>query len=282
MKFLFKIEDALNSAILWIGSYLNKGWVKVRPAWFMRFVAWWTVQKSKLQSIPALCRDFVAKNKEAPKNILKVDYKGIFSQAIEAGKKAYSQNKKDSPIKAVLSALAIPFNFIFKWAKSLSPGQFLLLFSSTLASIMAILGITINSYRLVEKSSQMSRSPASIEVENLYDRPGYYKKETREVSFTNVKLPVFVMGITELQSLMIDFSVNTSNRATRQWLEKHEFQVRDHLVLTVEPLLPAYPMTDEGRVVLTEKLKHEINTFLKTREVEGEVKEVRIIYILAN
>lgn len=282
MKFLFKIEDALNSALIWVGAQMSKGWLKVRPAWFVRFSSWWLIQVNRMKSIPGKMKAFIAENKEAPKSILKVDYKGIFVQALEAGKKAYAQQKQDSPIKAILSALGMPFNFLYKWAKSLSPAQFLLLFSSTFASILAVLGIAINSYRLVEKSSQVGRQPASVELEDNYNRPGYYKKETREVSFTNVKLPVFVTGITELQSLMIDFSVNTSNRATRQWLERHEFQVRDHLVLTVEPLLPAYPMTDEGRAVLTEKLKHEINIFLKTRNVEGEVREVRLIYILAN
>lgn len=282
MKFLFKIEDLLNSALFWVGGKISKGWEKVRPAWVVRLSTWWSLQVAKLKSIPVKLKQFIAKNKEAPKAILSVDYKGIFTQALETGKKAYLQHKQSSPVKAILSALGMPFNFLFKWAKSLSPVQFVLLFSSTMASVLAVLGITLNSYRMVQKSEQRGRSPASVELEDPYDRPGYYKKETREVSFTNVKLPVFIMGITELQSLMIDFSVNASNRATKQWLERHEFQVRDHLVLTVEPLLPAYPLTDEGRAVLTEKIKHEINVFLKNREVEGEVREVRLIYILAN
>ena len=79
-----------------------------------------------------------------------------------------------------------------------------------------------------------------------------------------------------------DFSVTASNRTTRKWLEVHEFELRDHLVSTLEPVMPTFPMTDEGRAMLAEKLKNEVTDFLSTHKVEGSAKEVRIVYILAH
>lgn len=282
MKFLFKIEDLLNAGLLWLGEKIASTWVKVCPPRLARWTTSCAGFLSYLRSLPALLKARVLELKSSPKDLLKLDYKGVFTQAIDAGKKVYEQHKHHSPLKAVLAALSTPFNFVFAWAKTLGPGHFALLFTFSVGSVLAVLGIAINSHRILEKSRGAERAPASVEAVDPYGRPEYYKKETREVSYTNVKLPVFVTGITELRSLLVDFSVNTSNRATRQWLERHEFEVRDHLVLTVEPVLPAFPMTDEGRKILTDKLKHELNVFLRKHEIEGEVDEVHLLYILAN
>lgn len=281
MKFLFKIEDAINNGLFWLGDKLLQIWTKICPTWLARWQEKLMQLVAFIKALPQKLKSKALELKDSPRELLKVDYKGIFTQAIEAGKKVYAQHKQHSPIKAILAALSTPFTFLYQWAKSLSPAHFVVLFTFTMGSLLSVMGIAINSHRIMEKSN-VERAPASVEVLDPYDRPEYYKKETREVTFTNVKLPVFVTGITELRSLLVDFSVITSNRATKQWLERHEFQVRDHLVLTVEPVLPAFPMTDEGRTILVDKLKHELNLFLASQSVDGTVSEVRIVYILAN
>lgn len=81
---------------------------------------------------------------------------------------------------------------------------------------------------------------------------------------------------------MVDISILTSNRATKVWLNKNEFSLRDHLVLTVEPVLPTFPMTEEGRQVIATKMRDEINVFLRAQGVEGEALEVRLIHVLAH
>jgi len=65
-------------------------------------------------------------------------------------------------------------------------------------------------------------------------------------------------------------------------LEKLEFQLRDHLILNVEPMLASFPLEEEGKQILREKLTMEINDFLSERKIVGEVKEIKLIYILAN
>lgn len=283
MNFLNKIEDLLNRALLWLGALLLKAWMKVCPAWLLRLQTRVLEKVEYLKTSPARLKARALELKDSRKELLKVDYRGVFTQAIEAGKKVYNEQKSNSPLKAMLSALATPFEFLFKWAQSLSPAQFTLLFAFTTASVMSGVGIALNSHRIMEKASQDGRSPASVPVEvDPYDRPEYYKRETREVSYTNVKVPVFVTGLTDLKSLLIDFSVNATNRKTKQWLERHEFEVRDHLVMTVEPVLPTFPLTDEGRTVVMEKLKREINIFLEMNKVDGKVHQVHLIYVLAN
>lgn len=281
MKFLFKIEDLLNTGLCWLGEKIVQVWIKICPAWLARWQGKISHRLTQIKALPTTVKARALALKDSPRELLKVDYKGVFTQAMEAAKKVYAQHKQHSPLKAIVSALAAPFGFLYQWAKSLKPAHFVLLFVFTLGSVLSLMGIAINSHRIL-KQSDAARAPASVEQVDPYDRPEYYKKETREVTFTNVKLPVFVTGITELRSLLVDFSTITSNRATKQWLERHEFQIRDHLVLTVEPVLPAFPMTDEGRTILVDKLKHELNIFLAQNQIEGTVTEVRIVYILAN
>jgi flagellar basal body-associated protein FliL len=169
---------------------------------------------------------------------------------------------------------------LYKWATGLKPAHFAILFTFTTASILSVMSIVVQSQKMLASNEQASRAPAS--AEDPYNRPAYYKLNEREISFNNVKVPIYITGINELRALIIDFSVVTSNRATKKWLEKNEFQMRDHLIQTLEPVLPAFPMTDEGRTVITDKLKSELNAFLAHNKIEGEIKEARLVYILAH
>lgn len=273
MKMFEKIEDLINRGLFWLGDKLalifGVLWKKICPS---RVQAWLERTRARLAAARdwrAKLRSSVGKVREAQSK-LKDEYKGVFAQAVDAAKKS-----KGSPLKA----LGAPFAFLVDWAKTLSPVQSLLLFGFTFGSLFAVVGIGFNSHRILQKS-QAARAPAS--VEELYMRPEYYKKETRETTFTNVKVPVFVQGLNELKSLIIDFSVITSNRQTKRWLERHEFQARDHLVLGMEPVIPSFPMSEEGKVVITNKIQRELNAYLEENKIDGEVLEVRIIYILGN
>jgi hypothetical protein len=51
---------------------------------------------------------------------------------------------------------------------------------------------------------------------------------------------------------------------------------------TIEPVTATFPMTDEGRAMMSEKIISELNIFLAKNSIEGQVKEVKIIHILAH
>ena len=280
MKFLIKLEDLANRGLLWLGDKFLLLWNKICPPVLKRvwekltsFVA---AVLNAIKAIPAQGKGLWGRRQE-----LVSDYQGVFSQALDAGRKAFAATKNNSPLKALWMALATPFKFLFDWAAGLKPAHFVLLFVFTTASALSVLGIVVESRKILSTEEQAGRAPASAETD-AYQRPDYHKKNERELTFNNVKIPVYVTGANELRSLIIDFSVVTSNRATKAWLESREFQMRDHLVHVLEPVLPAFPMSDEGRTMLTEKLQQEVNHFLELHQVEGVVKETRLIYILAH
>jgi flagellar basal body-associated protein FliL len=271
MNFLFKIEDLLNNMLLWLGHKLMLLWNKICPSWMKTK---WMVLKLKITEL----KNFRPKLKPRDLLKIKVDYMGVFAAALDAGQKAYQKSKQHSPLKAVIVALSVPFGYLFQWASTLKPAHFVILFVFTTASVLSLMGIMIQSKRMLQDESA-ARAPASAEL--AYSRPAYHKIDQREISFNNVKIPVYITGINELRALIIDFSLVTSNRATKRWLEKNEFQMRDHLIQTLEPVLPSFPMTEEGRSMITDKLKDELNVFLINHNVEGEINEARLVYILA-
>ncbi len=277
MKLFVKLEDLINRGLFWVGGLMFRAWMKVCPGWLLRAHGRWREIWASVLAMPAKLKEAA---KAAPKQLLAVDYKGVLNQATDAARKVYEKHRQSSPLRAISEAGLAPFRYLYQWAADQGPLQFTLLMGGTLASLVAVCGIYLSAHKMLNPGGA-SRAPASEPVDE-YARPVYYKQETRIVTFSNLQLPVYVQGNNELRSLIIDFSVQASNRFTKNWVGRHEFQIRDHLAMTLEPVLPAFPMTDEGRTMLAEKLKQEFNVFLAAQKIEGVVEDVRIIYVLGH
>jgi flagellar basal body-associated protein FliL len=117
----------------------------------------------------------------------------------------------------------------------------------------------------------------------LYDyeeRPVYYNQNKKLIKIANVKVPLMVHSVNDMDNIVIDFSILCSNRFTRLYLNEHDYELRDHLFVSFEPIDPDFTVDEEGKWILKEKLKDEINMFLEERNVEGYVEDVHIIDIL--
>jgi len=175
----------------------------------------------------------------------------------------------------------LPWYLVTIHSRSLSALQMLLLITLSISSIISLFAINTSVRQLAHKYL-VSRMPASIEEEAIYDRPDYYKKDLRHVEITNLRLPVFFSNVNELKTVDIDFMITTSNRFSRTFIHKHDLHLRDHLFLNLEPIVPSLPLNDEGKEIIRQKLLRETDEFLKKHKIEGHVTEVKITYILAN
>lgn len=124
------------------------------------------------------------------------------------------------------------------------------------------------------------RAPASIEV--FEKRPEYYKRGDRTMVVRNVKIPLYIEDIKQVKSILIEFGVRTTTRFAKIYLEHYDYKLRDQIFMTMEPVLSSFPLEEEGKDVLKEKLQNEINVFLKKENVEGEVEAIKILYIIAH
>ncbi len=286
MDFLTKIENLINHLIIKLQE-LTVSFIKKRtPAKvkviLMKLQNAWLFCVINFKRLPQITKTwliaFIAKTKA---NLLSYNYKAKLKETYDAAMAQYKlrQPKNAGKFKAILYA---PFMMMAQWLKGLSTAQSVLLLGFTAASFLAVCNIVFSGNRLLNQHLNEGRAPASIEDEIAYPRPVYYKKPTKHLEITSIRLPVYIPEVNELRSIDIDFVATLSNRSTRKWLEKKEFQLRDYLILHVEPLSASFPLEEEGKEIIRKKLLAEIDDFLILHQQDGHVTELKLTYILAN
>ena len=290
MKFLLKIEDAINHVLILIGDlFMNLLKKLMHPKLILLIerikqaiaegIQWLkNLPKLIIQKTPIFISWF--------KNYLKTfNYKTELEKTFAVAIAQYEKTQAGHKLSKLKQILLVPFLIVGQWLQGLTAAQTVILLGSTAASVLAAINIFFSSHRVLESHQYGYRSPASMEFEEeevVYERPDYYKQEFRHLQLTNVRLPVYVTDINELKHIDIDFTATLSNRMGRMMMERLEFQLRDHLILEVEPMEVNSPLFDEGKEILRQKLMQEINTFLKSRQIEGYVQDLKLTYILGN
>lgn len=219
---------------------------------------------------------------KAKAKAVEYNIKAILGETLQKAQAQYKE-KSNGSLGKVKSLLLTPVFLFSQWLKGLSTMQSLLLMTFTGLSVLAVIGIGFSGQKLAKNHFDTGRVPASAPEEDVaYERPEYYKKQTRFYEVTNLRLPVYVADVNELKSVDVDFTATLSNRSSKQYLEKNEFRLRDHLILQIEPSVASFPLTDEGREIIRRKILLEMNDFLATNEIQGEVTELKVTYVLAN
>jgi flagellar basal body-associated protein FliL len=116
----------------------------------------------------------------------------------------------------------------------------------------------------------------------LPSRPQYFRQAERMTSVADINLQIFLEDTHRNRQVWLDFSVLASNRNVILYLKDHEVELKDHLTTNVEPVIPQLPVEDEGRLIIKEKLRSEINQFLEKNGIEGKILEIYIDYLMVS
>ena len=154
--------------------------------------------------------------------------------------------------------------------------------TATLSTVMIITAVSIwyNSEDLYLKV----RGPASDEdAIQIGVRPNYYKRDEKYFTIFNLRMPLYIESIHNPKLVKIDFTIQTSNKYIKAYfLEvQNEYLIHDRLNMMVHPIIPSLPLSEEGKVILKDKLMIELNGLIKDLKLEGEIKDVYINSILA-
>ncbi len=288
MGLLEKLETFINNMLILLGDRFTRMCVKlISPrvrAVYTKIINWIVITIAWCKNLPALLKKggpalfaniknyfFASKYKEK--------FQESYKAAISQYKKSQAGSKKASEFKTLLLT---PFLIMGQWMKGLSSAQTVLLLGFTSASVLSGINMVFTGNRMMGQHKTELRSPASVEDEVSYDRPEYYKEQSRHLAIASLRLPVYVANVNELRTIDIDFTATMSNRLSRMQLEILEFQLRDHLVLNVEPMLASFPLEEEGKIIIREKMTMEIKSFMVAHDIQGEVLEIKLVYILAN
>lgn len=286
MKFLTKLENIINNFLFRLTERMVKLIRKVIPArvqiFWGKLLNFIELSKTRLKALPRQTLTYTLRTAISLKSLLLTfDFRSKLSQTFQIALTQYKE-KKPKSISKLKTFLLAPFLILGQWLQGLSAAQSMLLLTFSAASFLAGINIIFSGQRLVSHNSAQTRTPASIEEELKYDRPGYYKRQERHLEVTNMRLPVYIGKLNEVKSVDIDFTITLSNRNSRRFLSKHEFELRDHVILNMEPLIATFPLEDEGKEVLREKIWKEIDIFMEENKIEGSVEDLKLTYILAN
>jgi hypothetical protein len=100
-------------------------------------------------------------------------------------------------------------------------------------------------------------------VQVMEGRPFYFLQTEKIYGLKDVNLQIFLEDTKRNRQVYFDFSMLATNRYIVMFLTEHEIQLRDYLTTNVEPVLPRLPLEEEGRGIIKDKIRDEVNEFLK-------------------
>ena len=122
-----------------------------------------------------------------------------------------------------------------------------------------------------------------IEIKQVLEgRPKYFQMTEKQFPVKNVNLQLFLEDTKRNRQIYVDFTALASNRNAVLFLKDHEVEVRDFINMNVEPVIPQLPIEEEGRQIIKDKIRVELNQFLKNNGIEGRILEVYVDYIMVS
>ena len=286
-KKLEKLENKINKTLLAIGAWFVALMHKIVPK-----IVFEKIHQTKLkiknwyklkveQTIAFLIK---AKDKI-------IHYKDVLMVSIDSFQKFPIKEKllgvtgrfKDVLLKTpfknhvnwICDKLSVATNRFSTFVNKTGKQQLAIAFTALLMIGVGVLSMYDSSTQIYNTEFQ-SRAPAS--AQEYDEKPVYYMYQRKTATVFKVAVPIYRDNVNEIRRVTIDFSVRTSTRFAKKYLEFHTQKLKDFFFTNVEPVQSSFPIEEEGKHVLKEKIHYEVNNFLLREGVEGVVEEVNLVY----
>ena len=252
------------------------------------------IQESKKELIKRLI-DFKDKSIVFSKKLLK-DLKSIKRSVSRNFRQlnSFIENfsiKKIDFKKILLSLLAflnVPFKKITSFLSSIPTEKYIIGFVS-LIILSTFTLISYNSINEIYKNKTGEdlikfSTPEEKKEPDFIERPVYFKREKKQFTIRDINLPIYVESINAIRMLTLDFTIEGNNRYIAAYFKtgRNEDLIKNQLVKGVEPIIPTFPLNEEGKRILKNKLTKEMNILIKSLDIKGKISKVYIDNILAN
>ena len=150
-------------------------------------------------------------------------------------------------------------------------------------SIIFFFGIfkTIQSVRHYFIKPGQDRTIASVETINK--RPKYYLLGKKLLKIDNIRVPVALNGNKRISTIMADIVVECPTRTAQKFLYNSPELVYDKLNSTIAPQINSFPLTDEGKRILKQKIRFEIGQLLKENHFENyKINRVNLVQVTSS
>ena len=288
--------DKINTLLLKLFKVIKNGISKLIP-----------------QKLKDLDKNLKNKIQESKKEVIKrlIDFKDksiVFSKKLlkdlKSIKRSVSRNfrqlnsfienfsiKKIDFKKILLSLLAflnVPFKKITSFLSSIPTEKYIIGFVS-LIILSTFTLISYNSINEIYKNKTGEdlikfSTPEKKKEPDFIERPVYFKREKKQFTIRDINLPIYVESINAIRMLTLDFTIEGNNRYIAAYFKtgRNEDLIKNQLVKSVEPIIPTFPLNEEGKRILKNKLTKEMNILIKSLDIKGKISKVYIDNILAN
>ena len=183
----------------------------------------------------------------------------------------------------LLAVLMTPLKKLKTLITNLSHNQ--ILAGTIFSAITVIAGISIMHSTNTIFVKERARRPANIKKIKVEVRPIWYQNQLKQIQFRHVSIPITINSLGDVKSLTIDVTVKSSTQLTALYIKDKSYLFSDLLMTEVHPIIPSFPLEDEGKIIIKDKIKEEFNKFLKGKkymgeDLKGEVEQVSIEYLL--
>jgi flagellar basal body-associated protein FliL len=291
MKLFQNIEDVLNWLFKLVNSFFVKIFHQTVPD---RFVKKIDKQNSKIQkrkhildkNLSRLSDQFIAKA-AAASALVKSQALQRSSNILKRYQTVKSYNYSaltPAKVTAILTAIIAPFFIkVQKWALALKPGTIGVMLVTTSVTSISAIKVYNNSQKIVEEQNRQQEKIVTREIASVAPlRPDHYRVNERQFKVYNLALPVFFDGQKTRRPIKLDITIQTSNKYTKNYLDKNYQEVEDHLNSYILPMLPNFMLESEGKEVFKEKVKIELDKLIHERGMKGHIENVYIDSILSS
>ncbi len=173
------------------------------------------------------------------------------------------------------------------YAKNLFEDFINKVFSGLTLSLLIILSVLGFFYYQLDQRAFFEKKFSINELQKIVAlrSPAVLSLEEREFYVPDVLVPVILKNQPDITRLYLDIKLRASNKFIKLYFTKNFYenlnQLIDRYISTLSPMIPVFPLTDEGKNILRKKIKLETNLLLKELKIDGEIEEVIIQDILA-
>ena len=164
-----------------------------------------------------------------------------------------------------------------------------ILIASSLLTIILLIGYNSLNQIVKERTGKdiftfKKEKKKGPDTSDYIKRPDYFLGEKKQFSLQNIDLPIYVESINAIRMLTFDFTVEGSNRYIAAYFSSrvNENLIKDQLNNSVQPIVPTFPLKEEGKRIIKLKIKEEINVLVQRLKIKGHISKVYINNVLAN
>jgi flagellar basal body-associated protein FliL len=285
-KIAEKIENHLNQIIMLIVKAIKWFFCLIIPPFVIRFCqksfAW--IKRTTWKIIQVLViHPLHAAYEWIMKKVLTI--KAVFFAPKEKEEKKKNKVQITSFKELILAGLLLfkPIKdyFTVKMA-AMTAAQSALFTTLGIAAFFATASIFINGREIVisEKSRAIASIPETQVPQNSL--PQYYNIPSKSTPMNNISVPAYIKDIGDYRDIQMDISLTFTDQTTKNYFEKHKYIFIDKLQMEFEPILPEFTLKAEGKKILDEKVKEEVNEILKKHGQSGTVEKVHFDHIMIN